>query len=247
MPLATRNVIGTKRVFKNHSKNPMSVIIPAAGMGHRMKSYGPKALINLYEDTTIIERQIEIIWSVYPKCDIFIVIGFEADKVRERLKNYPVRFIHNPIHAETNVLYSISLALQACISDEILICYGDLVFNEATIKGLRGSSCAIVDKKGMMKKDEVGLILNEKKITNFSFGLDLKWCHIAYLKEKELSLFKTISLSGSSSQWFGYEALNYILDNGGTMMCYSSPGMKIFEVDSAKDLEKIPKNKLTLD
>ena len=43
----------------------------------------------------------------------------------------------------------------------------------------------------------------------------------------------------------GYEGLNYVLDNGGKIEAIKQKSMKIFEIDSARDLEKIPKNKLT--
>jgi len=244
MPLATRNITSTKKQFKSQHSN-FSVVIPAAGMGHRMKSYGPKALINLYGETTLIERQIEKIWSAYPGADIFIVVGFEAEKIRKKLSEYPVRFIYNPIHEQTNVLYSIGLALQACLSEEIMIVYGDLIFNEITIKNLKGSSSIVVDKKGFLKKSEVGIIVQDKKAMNFSFGLDTKWAQISCLSGKELSLFKKISTRPDTSQWLGYEGLNYVLENGGEISAISPRTMKLIEIDTAKDLEKIAGNKLT--
>jgi len=244
MALATRNITSTKRSYKP-STSDVTVIIPAAGMGHRMKSYGPKALINLYDDITLIERQLHLIWAVYPKSEIFVVIGFEAEKIRSRLKDYPVRFIYNPIHQETNVLYSISLAIQASISKEVLIVYGDLIFNESAIRNLRGSSTVVIDDEGMMKKCEVGVCVQDKSAINFSFGLETKWAQISYLSGKELSLFREICLKSETSQWFGYEALNYVLENGGKIQAVKQKSIKLFEIDSARDLEKIPKNKLT--
>ena len=38
--------------------NPLTVVIPAAGMGHRMKSYGPKCLLQANQKETIIEKTI---------------------------------------------------------------------------------------------------------------------------------------------------------------------------------------------
>ena len=244
MPLATRNITSTKKNIKpGHGE--ISVIIPAAGMGYRMKSYGPKALVNLYEDVSLIKRQVELIWSVYPKADIFIVVGFEAEKIRNELEGYPVRFIFNPIHETTNVLYSISLAIQATISSEIIIVYGDLIFNEVAIRNLRGVSRVVVDNKGLMKKEEVGVIIEDGEIQNFSFGLDKKWAQITYLTGKELDIFREVCLKSETSQWLGYEALNYVLEKGGKIESVNPRSLKILEIDFAKDLEKIPKNKLT--
>ena len=243
MPLATRNITQAKTSAKK--TNVLNVIIPAAGMGHRMKSYGPKALLTLYERTSLIERQIEIIWYVYPKSEIFIVVGFGAEKIRERLKDYPIHFIYNPLHATTNVLYSIGLATQAIVGEEMILIYGDLIFNEHAIRNLKGSSKVVIDDRGFMDGDEVGLVTEGKNVHNFSFGLETKWCQIAYLTGKEFKLFKESSLKDSTSQWFGYEALNYVLENGGEIEFVNPKLMKIFEVDAAKDLQKMPKTKLT--
>tara|TARA_R110000824_G_scaffold23260_15_gene83811 strand:- start:4480 stop:5229 length:750 start_codon:yes stop_codon:yes gene_type:complete len=247
MALASRNITSAKRKFKSRPRrSEPDIIIPAAGMGYRMKSYGAKALINIYDDTCIIERQIELLWSVYPKSEIFITIGFEAEKIKKRLENYPIRFIHNPIHETTNVLCSLGLAAEATLSQEIIIVYGDLIFNENTIKNLKGSSKIVVDKgSSFLRKSEVGVIVGENGVTNFSFGLDDKWAQIACLTGKELDIFKQISTKEQTRQWFGYEALNYIIENGGKIDYVTPKSMKIFEIDTPKDLEKIPKNKLT--
>ena len=96
-----------------------------------------------------------------------------------------------------------------------------------------------------LRKSEVGVIVGENGVTNFSFGLDDKWAQIACLTGKELDIFKQISTKEQTRQWFGYEALNYIIENGGKIDYVTPKSMKIFEIDTPKDLEKIPKNKLT--
>ena len=244
MALATRNVTTTKKEIRGPSAG-LGVIIPAAGMGYRMKSHGPKALLQINKEYCLIERQLEIIWSEYPGAEIFVVVGFEAEKIRKRLLRYPVRIIYNPIHEKTNVLFSIGLALQASIAKEIMIVYGDLIFNDFSIRGMKGKSKILLDEKKSFKSDEVGLIYQNKKVTNFSFGLDCKWAQIAYLTGLELSLMEEISTKPEASQWLGYEALNYIIENGGEMSAHSPKNAQVFEIDTKKDLEKFIENQLT--
>lgn len=225
---------------------PISIIIPAAGMGYRMKSYGPKALIKLNKRYTIIERQIRILKKNYPESEIFVVVGFESEKIIAALSRYSVKFIFNPIHEETNVLYSIGLAIMAASCDEVLIVYGDLIFNHSAVKGLRGNSKIIIDANGFMKKEEVGVVVSSDGcVTNMSFGIDSKWSQIAYLKDKELEIFKDVSTKNECKNWFGYEGINYVIDNGGRIESLSQKLMKIFEVDGVKDLEKFNKKRLT--
>ena len=244
MPAYRNNTTMVKRSTVHQQKDfsDLSVIIPAAGMGHRMKSYGPKALISANKTETIIEKQIKTIWKTYPGCEIFIVVGFNSEKIKEKLKGFPVRFIENPVHETTNVLYSLGIAAQASINKKMMIVYGDLIFNQAAIKNLVGDvSGVVVDSKGMMDKREVGVVVSNNMVMNLAFGLEQKWCQIAFLTGKELSIFKEISTMKENSQWFGYEAMNKVLEMSGRLHAFSQKGIKIVEIDVVKDLNKIKK------
>ena len=93
---ASMHIAPAKQQFSGNIRGEISIVIPAAGMGRRMKSYGPKALIPLPSDKTnprtgesrgenitLIERQIHILIDCYPNAEIFIVVGF--------IKQYYVR------------------------------------------------------------------------------------------------------------------------------------------------------------
>ena len=56
----------------------VSVIIPAAGMGRRMKSYGPKPLIKI-GNSTIIKNQVSLLKSYIPNSNIILV--FSSNKI----------------------------------------------------------------------------------------------------------------------------------------------------------------------
>ena len=68
-----------------------SIIIPSAGMGKRMRSYGPKSLIKIAPDKNIVENQIEIINNNFTNHEIILVCGFEADKL---MNNTPKNIIN---------------------------------------------------------------------------------------------------------------------------------------------------------
>ena len=245
---ASRHIAPAKQQFSGNIRGEISIVIPAAGMGRRMKSYGPKALIPLPSDKTnprtgesrgenitLIERQLHILIDCYPNAEIFIVVGFQAEKIRHRLKDYPVRFIYNPLHESTNVLYSLGLAFQAVISASAIIVYGDLIFNTNAVQNLKGESKIIADAYGQMCDDEVGLTIQNKQAMTFAYGLENKWAQIAYLSGKELSLFKEISMHSDTSQWFGYEGLNHVIKHGGNFEVIRPRTMRLVEIDQAKD------------
>ena len=76
-----------------------SIIIPSAGMGKRMRSYGPKSLIKITPEKNIVENQIEIINDNFTNHEIILVCGFEADKL---MNNTPKNLIK--IENENNQL-----------------------------------------------------------------------------------------------------------------------------------------------
>jgi choline kinase len=215
----------------------LSIIIPAAGMGRRMKSYGPKALIPLHNGETVLSRQIKLVRSVYSQAEIIVVVGFEAEKIRKTV-DYNIKVVYNDAFEITNVARSIYLGLSASNCDNTLIIYGDLVFNtSALIPCTSNSSRALVDSQGRFGKTEVGVTVIDGKISTFSYGLPVKWGQMVYLQGNEVELFKKLLSNKKTVKFFGFEILNVMLNNGGILQAIEPPGLQIAEIDTSKDIE----------
>jgi len=225
----TTNIIGRK-------SEKCSIIIPAAGMGRRMRSYGPKSLIKITTQKTIIQNQLEIIKDNFVNHEIILVCGFEAERL---MRNTPEDIIkvENESYEDTNVLRSISMGLRASTCDKVMILYGDLVFNPETIKNLKlDSSCLVVDSSHTMNEDEVGCNISNHYVEQMLPDIENKWAQIAFLIGEELSLFKKVAWDKDKSHYFGFEAMNEVIGKGGRFKSVSPSGMKITDVDSSKDL-----------
>ena len=96
----------------------------------------------------------------------------------------------------------------------------------------------LVDHQDKFNEKEVGVLHNGIGVTNFSYGLDKKWGQIAFLCGSELEIFSDICYKESTERWFGYEALNHIIDQGGILKPIEKDGLSIVDVDSVKDIEK---------
>jgi choline kinase len=214
----------------------LHVIIPAAGPGRRMRSYGAKALIELKAGQKLLERQVSILKKVYPHAGITVVLGFEADKIR-RILPEDINIVENKDYENTNVAYSLALALQNK-QERVLIVYGDLVFNIETFAELElDKPCVLIDTRNQFNAQEVGLTVIDGQVSQFSYGLSTKWAQIVYLAEQELYLFKKYVLNKDRSRYFGFEILNYVLNHGGAFSAYEPSQMKIAEIDTSKDIE----------
>lgn len=239
---ATRHISPARRAVPGKN-NELTIVIPAAGIGKRMKSVGNKSLLTLSNGKSIIRTQIDTISSLYQHCDFFVVVGFQADRIRAELpKN--VRFIYNPLYESTNTTFSIGLALQANLNPNVLVVNGDIVFNQDTIENITNSgSRIVVDVNDNMKEDGVGVVTNDSKhVTNLSYGVGKKWCEIFYMQERELSLMKEIAFSPDSSKWLAHEALNHVIDEGGVFESIESPTSLVREIDTINDLDIAKRN-----
>lgn len=237
--VASRHISPAKKQVPGVTSE-LTVVIPAAGLGRRMKYKDPKCLSIVEHGKTLIERQLDMIWNIYPKSEIFVVIGYDADNIRNKLKGYPIRFIYNPLFEQTNVTFSLGLALQASLSKKCLIIYGDLIFNNDSISSITSNGSRIlIDANNHINADEVGLIIDENKnISNFSFGLPEKWAQIAYLEDHELELFKSFCYNEGSRKWFGYEVLNQIINQHGVLKSHKILTSIVFDIDTIQDLNK---------
>jgi choline kinase len=234
---ANRHIAPTRRPIE---EGRLSVIIPAAGIGKRMKSKGPKGLLQIHHGMSILELQIRTILKVYPHADIVIVGGFECYKIRDALwGNFAVRIVCNPQYETTNVTSSVAIGMEAVLPGPLLILHGDLVFNTNTITGLAGKHSSLLVVGDSLETTEVGVGQQDGVITTLSYALPSKWGQMAYLLGDELAIFRKAAWNSRiSSQWFLYEALNYVIGKGGKFLAHQPTQAKIVEIDRYSDLMK---------
>lgn len=216
----------------------VSVVIPAAGLGSRMKSYGPKCLFTTSNGSTILNKIITNVKKVYPHCEIIVAAGFEADKVIETTPA-EVRIVENQLYDKTNMVESIRLSLNNAVHNDVIIINGDLIFNVFTLQNLtRHGSCALIDTQNRFQKNEIGVTAVEGNAVHFSYGLPTKWAQIVYLTGKELDLFKTFCNDRENNKRYTFEILNMVIEHGGCILADEPKGMQITEVDSIKDIPR---------
>ncbi len=110
----------------------MKAIILAAGEGKRLRPITedrPKCMV-LFHGKSIIDYQLETLHSCGIQ-DIIVVRGYCA----EAIKSEGVRFVFNPLYANSNMVYSLFCAEQELTGD-LIISYGDIVYNTAVLKSL---------------------------------------------------------------------------------------------------------------
>src|SRR5262249_51886655 len=108
-----------------------------------MKSFGPKALIPVGEET-VVSRQIRLLREAFPKARFVIVGGFAIDRLRKALPA-DVKVVVNHDFETTNVAHSLYLGLKRTPPNApALLVYGDLVFSANVLAGLNHRQSAVV-------------------------------------------------------------------------------------------------------
>jgi len=213
----------------------ITVIIPSAGEGRRMKSYGPKSLIDLTKEN-ILQRQIRIINKVLDNVSFIVVAGFDCDKLMDSCPDYFLK-IENENYSTTNVSRSISMAFRAVKTERVLIVYGDLVFNERALSIMDYSMSCTSASNDEYRQHEVGCIIDaDGNVTNMMYDLETKWNQIIYLEGRELHLFKKECQERKNKKLFGFEILNKVIDRGGKIKCIVDNSIEVVDIDTSKDL-----------
>ena len=114
----------------------MRAIILAAGSGLRLGQHTkdiPKALLDL-NGKSILERQISLLRE-HGVNEIFVVTGYQREK--HVLKD--IEYIFNPRYSETEQLSSMMVA-RTKILDDILVIFGDIVFDSQILQQILASN-----------------------------------------------------------------------------------------------------------
>jgi choline kinase len=205
-----------------------------------MKSYGPRPLIRITTEQTIVSRQIDIINEAFQFNEIILVCGEEAERVMNNTPNTIIK-VHNENFESTNVVRSLALGLRACTTNRVLIMYGDLLFNYETLVNARfEESCLFIDEANLFSKDSAGCTFNESNIAeHMLYELPHKWVQIAFFTHKELDLLRSVVWNREKDKLFGFEAINEVINRNGILKYQSPKNMRIIDIDSSKDLQNI--------
>jgi len=228
----------------------MKAVILSAGRGTRMPNITkdkPKSLINI-KDKTILERQIDILTKNHIE-KIILVIGYQADKIEDKVSNYDnVETIVNEEYATTDNIYSLHLTKNAVNNEEFILLNGDTVFDENIIEKLssRKDECvAPVDSKyydleELKFKEEDGIIvkiLPKNTPKNESNGSTIGI--FKFSKDGSKILFDELdelTRDGVKNKWFEH-ALNNIFKKI-KMHKLDIHGSKWIEIDDEGDIKK---------
>jgi len=244
MQINSSRFIVPTRPNKKKLKSDITTIILSGSLGYRSKSYGSKLMLKAENGKTILDNQVETINNVYPNGDIIVTTGIQSDKVAKE-KPQQVRIVENQLYESTGEFEQLRLALNNCVTDEVIIVNGILFFDEQAIKELVTThSFNILVHKDMMEEDEVGVTIVDDFATILSYSISKhKWCNMLHLKGKDLKIFRSIVNNRDNSKLMTFEAINMMLEKRSHAFAIQSESKVIIKLDGRNSINKRLKKK----
>ena len=225
------------RKIKVKNFSNLQVVILAAGVGARTKSYEPRCLLK-YGNKIILDNQLEVLSETFEKAEISIVGGYDINRVIKKTGKR-ARIIENQLFNDTNSGESLRLAINNSLFDNVLFIHGDLVISREIFANINlNESFLLVDNQNKFEDKEVGITVVNGKATVLSYDLQTKWCQIGFLATEELNILKRLFLKSDFNPDYllTFEIINKIIENGGKFNCYDIGNSFIKEIDTLKDI-----------
>jgi choline kinase len=155
----------------------MKAVILAAGIASRLRPLTdntPKCLLKA-GDRNILEMAVENLLST-GNIEIIIITGYLDNMIREfvsaRFPKLGIKYIHNELYSTTNNIYSLWLAKDSVLGDDMLMMDSDIVFDKDIVSKLTNSgfnNCLALkrhelhDEEIKVKTDSSGRVLDISK------------------------------------------------------------------------------------
>lgn len=190
--------------------NQKTAFIILCGKKSNKKGYGNVPLTQINPKETIIDRQINAILNNYDNNEITLISGFEHDKIVNHIhsKKYEnVRIIENQNYKSSTILDGWRIGLNSILKEDVYIIHGDRLFNESCICNSQVNNTHAVVHKHDKNNYNLGLLFDEKKLINISYGLPYVWSEIFYIKKQHFDLVRNTINNHRQKKIYNIESL----------------------------------------
>jgi choline kinase len=240
----------------------MKGVILAAGIASRLRPLTdntPKCLLKVGQKNILALTLDNILANGIS--DIVIVTGYLQEQIRDFVsKSYPelkVEFIYNKLYASTNNIYSLWLAKDAVLGNEMLMMDSDIVFDKNVIAKLLASgydNCLalkrhnVADEEIKVRVDGKGRVMGIGKDVDpadaigESIGIEKFGVHSV---EKLFDVLSHKILVEKKVNIFYEAAFQDLINKGEDVFVVDTTDCLCMEIDTASDLEAAAKMMLS--
>ena len=230
----------------------MKALILNSGLGHRMgditKTH-PKCMTGIPGGETILSRQLKLLCDTEIK-DVVITTGYFDQILIDYCNSLKlplnIKFVNNPVYAETNYIYSIYCAKEDLKDEDIVLMHGDLVFEKSVLNDIiaNKNSCMKVDSTlPLPEKDFKSVVMDGRVykvgVEYFENAMESQALYKINKKEWNMWLDEICNFcENDNRKCYAEVALNGITDKC-EIYAYDVLGRLCSEIDNPEDLENV--------
>lgn len=219
--------------------NDINILLLASEITKGMKSIGPKCLLKLNAELSVLDYQIQKAKMAFKNANIIVLTGFEGDRVRRHIENHHsnTSVIYDDDYASSNQTNAVLTAIEHFKNlDNLLVVGSGILFKQyPKIKSDSGSILFYLDKN----KDNFNIGSFNKDSTQYLFyGLPNIWSECVFLDSIAIKLMSALN-KRTLAQSYLFEIINKLLEGGRVKFAAQTIDKKnIFKVLSHKDINK---------
>ena len=216
----------------------LTVLILGSSHNTRLRNCGAKSCLVMPDSRYLINHQLDIIKRYNPQ-EIFMTIGYDADRVIER--NFGLKLIENQIYKETGEAEDLRLFFNLHTPERLLIVSGDLYLRLAIVGDTQYTGSWCVGSDGTDNKDEIGFSSEFDIINGFSYIFRSKFSGLIMLEGLELELMKRY-LNRETTRCATWEILEGIIKKGASIKPIHVPTNRLVKLHGIRDLNSLKNN-----
>lgn len=215
----------------------INILILASEITKGMKSIGPKCLLKLSPDISILDYQILQAKQYYKHANISVLTGFESDRVKKHIEtnHKNVNVIYDKSYASSNQTNAVLTAVENLknIDNLLIISSGILLRQCPKLKANNASTIFYLDQPkdnfniGSLKVDDHYLF----------YGLPNTWSECVFLNSLAIDTLSSFSKM-VFSQLYLFETINKLMENHVAFENKTISKKEIFKLVSHKDIAK---------
>ena len=218
------------------------IIIPEITKG--MKSFGPKALISV-KGKTLIEHQISMLRSIYKHNHIYLLTGFESDRIKKTIhtsrviSSKNISILENKNYDSTGQLASVvSYIEQKSNHNGAIFINNGIITKFNFAKNLNKNHNSIFFIKGKKNNFNVGCA-DQDGVEYLFYDLPILWSECVHLNYETMNAVKNMLLPHELKTLFFFELINKLLEQSVNFDRVMIPKTQITKINNIKDVQKV--------
>jgi hypothetical protein len=209
-----------------------------------MKSFGPKSLLSI-NGISLIEYQIKFIRKFFKKDTIYLLTGFESDRIKKYILQHTsintknIVFLEDNNYEQNNQAASIfQYAINKQNNNGSLFINNGILIKDNFLRNLNLNNNHIFSIHGKKSNFDIGSNACDK-LEYLFYDLPVLWSECAYFNNSTIEYLKNNFTLENINTMFFFELINKLIEHKVLFTNHSIPKTQVTKILNMKDVSKI--------